>query len=83
LQRVALQERLQGLGVGATLPSGRVLLLVQEGGFTFNTGVEDVSGLWKKGPVTYLLNELGLKRDDLFVKNRRRMVFKGRAIDAR
>jgi all-trans-retinol 13,14-reductase len=50
-------------------------------GFTFNTGVEDVSGLWERGPVTYLLNELGLKRDDLFVKNRRRIVFKGRAID--
>ncbi len=51
-------------------------------GFTFNTGVENVSGLWKKGPITYLLQELGLKKEDLFVKNRMRYIFKDREINA-
>ncbi|MCD6513609.1 MAG: NAD(P)/FAD-dependent oxidoreductase [Candidatus Odinarchaeota archaeon] len=38
-------------------------------GFIFNAGVEDVSGLWEKGPVNYLLNTLGLERDNLFIRN--------------
>lgn len=50
--------------------------------FVFNTGVGDVSGLWEKGPITFLLKELGLKKDDLFVKNRIRYIFKGKEIDA-
>jgi len=50
--------------------------------FVFNVGVENISGLWEKGPITYLLKELGLRRDDLFVKNRIRYVFKGREFDA-
>jgi Phytoene dehydrogenase and related proteins len=50
-------------------------------GFVFNSGVEDVSGLWENGPVTHLLNELGLRREELFVKNTRRIVYKGKAID--
>jgi all-trans-retinol 13,14-reductase len=54
----------------------------KRGGFVFNAGVEDVSGLWERGPITYLLRELGLKRDDLFVRNTRRYIFKGEAIDA-
>jgi len=51
-------------------------------GFIFNSGVEDVSGLWEKGPLTYLLQELGLKKDDLFVRNTKRYIFKGEVIDA-
>jgi len=51
-------------------------------GFIFNSGVEDVSGLWERGPITYLLRELGLKKDDLFVRNTKRYIFKGEAIDA-
>jgi all-trans-retinol 13,14-reductase len=51
-------------------------------GFTFNTGVENVSGLWSGGPVHLLLEELGLDREELFVKNRMRYVFKGEEIDA-
>ncbi|MDI6603239.1 MAG: NAD(P)/FAD-dependent oxidoreductase, partial [Patescibacteria group bacterium] len=50
--------------------------------FVFNTGVEDVSGLWEKGPLTYLLRELGLKKEDLFVRNTTRYIFKGRDIKA-
>jgi all-trans-retinol 13,14-reductase len=51
-------------------------------GFIFNSGVEDVSGLWEKGPLTYLLQELGLKKDDLFVRNTKRYIFKGEVINA-
>ncbi|MEM4600076.1 MAG: NAD(P)-binding protein, partial [Candidatus Methanomethylicaceae archaeon] len=54
----------------------------QRRGFTFNTGVEDVSGLWEKGPITFLLRELGLNKEDLFVKNRVRYIFKERYIEA-
>ena len=50
-------------------------------GFVFNTGVEDVSGLWEKGTLTHLLRELGLKKDDLFVKNTTKYIFKGKEID--
>ncbi len=51
-------------------------------GFVFNTGVESVSGLWEKGPLTYLLKELGLKKNELFVKNKMRYIFKGKEINA-
>lgn len=51
-------------------------------GFVFNTGVEDVSGLWEKGPLNHLLQELGLRKEDLFLRNTRRYIFKGRKIDA-
>lgn len=51
-------------------------------GFVFNTGVEDVSGLWERGPVTYLLRELGLEKDDLFVRNTTGYIFRGREIKA-
>lgn len=50
--------------------------------FIFNTGVENVSGLWEKGPVTYLLKELGFEKDELFAKNKMRYIFKGKEIDA-
>ena len=50
-------------------------------GFVFNSGVEDVSGLREHGPVTHLLSELGLRGEELFVKNTRRIVYKGKAID--
>ncbi len=54
----------------------------KRGGFTFNVGVSDVSGLWKRGPITYLLNELGLRPEELFVRNRLRYVFRGEVIEA-
>ncbi|WP_258188327.1 phytoene desaturase family protein [Candidatus Hakubella thermalkaliphila] len=53
----------------------------QRRGFVFNTSVEDVSGLWEKGPLTYLLRELGLKKEDLFVRNKTKYIFKDREID--
>lgn len=85
-----------GLTCGALLSKRRYKVLVLEqhyqvGGycssfkrkdFVFNTGVENVSGLWEKGPTNYLIKELGLKKDELFVKNRMRYIFKGKEIDA-
>ncbi|MHC1569075.1 MAG: phytoene desaturase family protein, partial [Candidatus Syntropharchaeia archaeon] len=85
-----------GLTCGALLSKRgyRVLVLEQHsqvGGycssfkrknFVFNTGVENISGLWEKGPITYLLKELGFKKDELFVRNRMRFIFKGKEIDA-
>jgi len=50
-------------------------------GFILNSGVIDVSGLWKRGPITYLLKELGLNKDDFFVKNiARKYILKGKEI---
>jgi len=50
----------------------------ERNGFTFNVGVADVSGLGEcGGATTYLLNKLDLKRDDLFIKNKRRFLIDG------
>ncbi|NAZ24315.1 MAG: FAD-dependent oxidoreductase [Thermofilum sp.] len=49
--------------------------------FIFNTGVESVSGLWERGPVTYLLRELGLRQEDFFVRNTERHIYKGEVFD--
>jgi len=49
--------------------------------YIFNTGVSDVSGLWERGPVSYLLNQLGLRREELFTKNKMRIIFKDREIN--
>jgi all-trans-retinol 13,14-reductase len=51
-------------------------------GFVFNAGVEDVSGVWEQGPITYLMRELGLNADELFVKHRTtRLIHKGTTLD--
>jgi len=85
-----------GLTCGALLSKRgyRVLVLEQHSmvggycssfsrkGFTFNTGVEDVSGLWDRGPVAHLLRELGIEREDMFVKSTTRYIFKGKDIEA-
>lgn len=49
-------------------------------GFVFTAGVENVSGLEERGPVKYLLKELELKKEDLFVKNRIRFFISERRI---
>lgn len=86
-----------GLTCGALLAKKGVKVLVLEqnnqvGGycssfkikeFTFNSGVADVSGLWEKGPISFLLHELELNKENLFVKNSVRYVFKGKQIDVR
>ncbi len=84
-----------GLTCGALLSKRgyKVLLLEQHylvggycsslrrNGFIFNTGVEDVSGLWEKGPITYLLRELKLNKEELFVRNKTKFIFKGNEIE--
>lgn len=50
-------------------------------GFIFNSGVEDISGLWHRGPLTYLLKELELAPEDLFVRNTVRYIFNGTELD--
>jgi all-trans-retinol 13,14-reductase len=55
----------------------------QRKGFVFNTGVEDVAGIWDGGTGNFLLKELGLKREDYFVKNTTKYIFKGNEIDSR
>ncbi len=50
-------------------------------GFIFNTGVEDVSGLWEGGPVNFLLKELNLDKDSLFVKNKILYILNGEKIE--
>ncbi|MFH1233023.1 MAG: FAD-dependent oxidoreductase, partial [Patescibacteria group bacterium] len=52
----------------------------KRGDFIFNTGVIDVSGLWEKGPLTYLLKETDLKKEDFFVKNTTKYILKGKEI---
>ena len=37
--------------------------------YTFNVGVQDVSGIWKKGMLKYFLNTLALECTDIFVEN--------------
>jgi len=80
-----------GLTSGALLSKrGRKVLILEQhyqvGGycssfrrrdFIFNAGVIDVSGLWEKGPITYLLKQLGLKKEDFFVKNTVKYILKG------
>lgn len=52
-------------------------------GFVFNAGVEDVGGLWEGGTVTFLLRELGLKKENYFARNTTKYIFKGNEIDCR
>lgn len=52
-------------------------------GFVFNAGVEDISGIWDGGTVNFLLRELGLKKEDYFVRNTTKYIFKGNEIDSR
>ncbi|HDI75577.1 MAG: all-trans-retinol 13,14-reductase [Thermoprotei archaeon] len=85
-----------GLTCGALLAKGGFRVLVLEyhyqvggycssfirKGFVFNTGVEDVSGLWEKGPVNYLLQQLGLRKEDLFVKNTVSYIYRNSRVEA-
>ncbi len=85
-----------GLTCGAVLSKRgyKVLLLEQHSqvggycssfkrnGFVFTTGVENVSGLWERAPITYLLKELGLEKENLFIKNKIQYIFKGNKIEA-
>lgn len=51
-------------------------------GFIFNSAVEEVTGLWENGPISLLCSELGIKKEDYFVKhsNGLRYIFHGKDI---
>ena len=51
-------------------------------GFVFNSALEQVTGLWEKGPINLLFSELGFKKEDYFVKHSTglRYIFHGRDI---
>ncbi|MBU0620148.1 FAD-dependent oxidoreductase [Patescibacteria group bacterium] len=83
-----------GLACGALLSKRgyKVLVLEQHyqvggygssfkrGDFIFNSSVIDVSGLWEKGPITYLLKQLGFKKENFFVKNTTKYILKAKEI---
>ena len=52
----------------------------QRDGFTFSAGVTDVSGISELGPITYLLNQLKLNKDDLFVPHTRTYIVNGKKL---
>jgi len=43
-------------------------------GFRFTYGAEDIGGLWERGPLRFLLQELGMQSSQLFVLNDRRLL---------
>ncbi len=49
-------------------------------GFTFNVGVENISGV-DDGAMKYILSELNLKPEELFVRNSMRFIFNQKQID--
>jgi len=50
----------------------------RRGGFTFDAGVESVSGLGPRGPVRWLLSQLGYEPEEIFVRTREAYVVGGR-----
>ncbi len=51
------------------------------GKFVFDSGVESISGLWENGPVKYLLDELGVRWEDLFVRTREAYILNGEFVE--
>jgi len=49
--------------------------------FYFDAGVESISGLWEKGPLKNLLDELGIDWKDLFVRTREAYILNGELIE--
>jgi len=50
-------------------------------GFTFDGGVESISGIWEKGPVKLLLDELFVNSQDIFIRTREAYILNGRIIE--
>ena len=50
-------------------------------GFEFNAGVKEVRGFGQNGPMTYLLREIGLEKEKLFVPTTRKFIIRGKEID--
>lgn len=54
---------------------------LERGEYAFSAGVTGISGLWSKGPVSRLLNELGIAIDGRFVRHNRSFVYKGEILN--
>jgi all-trans-retinol 13,14-reductase len=50
-------------------------------GFEFNTGVKEVRGFGENGPLTYLLKNVGLSKENLFAPTTRKFIIRGKEID--
>ena len=50
-------------------------------GFTFDGGVESISGLWDRGAIRLLLDELGVDWREVFVRVREAYILEGEFID--
>ena len=51
-------------------------------GFIFNTGAMEITGLWENGPFDLFLKDLGLIKDDFFVRNSYNYKLGGKEIKA-
>lgn len=60
---------------------GGLCLGDEKDGFHFNYGAEDIGGLWERGAITYLLNELRLAQTTLFSPNSRRFFVENTFLD--
>lgn len=49
--------------------------------YIFSYGAQDISGVWDRGCVTYLLRNLNMNEQTLLVRNDRRFILNGDAID--
>ncbi len=54
---------------------------IERGDFAFSAGVTGITGLWENGPVTQVLQRLGIAHDGRFTPHNRRYVYKGHNID--
>ncbi len=50
-------------------------------GFTFDGGVESISGLWENGPIKLLLDELDVDWRNVFTRTREAYIFKGELME--
>ena len=52
-----------------------------QNGYTFSYGAQDISGVWERGCINYLLSCLNIDEQKLLVRNNRRFILNGEAID--
>ena len=50
-------------------------------GYHFSYGAEDISGVWERGCISYLLKRIGIKEEDLFTRNSVRYLIDGQQLD--
>ncbi len=50
-------------------------------GFTFSYGAHDISGVWDRGCITYLLRSLNINEQSILIRNDRRFILNGETID--